>query len=62
MLRFALIFALTSALAAPAAAGFVPTADQKACAKLPANADVVAACTRIIEAPDFDGARSRSVL
>src|SRR5215470_9570160 len=33
-----------------AARSFTPTADQKVCATLPANADVVAACTRIIEA------------
>jgi tetratricopeptide (TPR) repeat protein len=55
MLRILLIFAVTSALAgawAGEAKAFVPTADQKACAAVPANADVVAACTRIIEAPD----------
>ena len=49
MLRSALILAATSTLLCPADA-FTPTADQKACAVLPANADVVAACTRIIEA------------
>jgi len=47
--RFALILAATSSLLYPADA-FTPTADQKLCATLPANADVVAACTRIIEA------------
>src|SRR5262249_34919280 len=30
---------------------FTPTADQKLCATVPAIADVLAACTRIIEAP-----------
>ena len=49
MLRFALILAATSSLLYRADA-FTPTADQKLCAELPANADVVAACTRIIEA------------
>ena len=50
LLRFAVILALASTMVSPADA-FTPTADQKACATLPANADVVAACTRIIEAP-----------
>ena len=50
MLRFAVILAFASTVISPADA-FTPTADQKACATLPANADVVAACTRIIEAP-----------
>ena len=50
MLRFAVILAVASTVVSPADA-FTPTADQKACATLPANADVVAACTRIIEAP-----------
>src|SRR6201987_2831783 len=49
LLRFAL-FAFASTLASSAGA-FTPTADQKICATLPANADVVAACNRIIEAP-----------
>ena len=49
MLRFALILAATSSLLYRADA-FTPTADQKLCAELPANADVVAACARIIEA------------
>ena len=49
MLRFVLILAATSSLLYRADA-FTPTADQKLCAELPANADVVAACTRIIEA------------
>ena len=44
-----LILAATSSLLYRADA-FTPTADQKLCAELPANADVVAACTRIIEA------------
>src|SRR6202008_2273394 len=37
---------------ASSAGAFTPTADQKICATFPANADVVAACNRIIEAPD----------
>jgi len=49
LLRFAL-FAFASTLVYSAGA-FTPTADQKICATLPANADVVAACNRIIEAP-----------
>src|SRR6266478_2699880 len=50
LLRFAVILAVASTVVSLADA-FTPTADQKACATLPANADVVAACTRIIEAP-----------
>jgi hypothetical protein len=49
LLRFAL-FAFASTLVYSAGA-FTPTADQKICATLPANAEVVAACNRIIEAP-----------
>ena len=49
MLRFAL-FAFASTLVYSAGA-FTPTADQKTCATVPANADVVAACNRIVQAP-----------
>jgi hypothetical protein len=51
LLRAACIIAFVGGLFGSAAA-FVPTADQKACATVPANADVVTACTRIIDAPD----------
>ena len=53
MLRVALILVFAGIPLSPAAA-FTPTADQKLCAALPANADVIAACTRIIEAPEFE--------
>ena len=53
MLRVALILVFAGIPLSPAAA-FTPTVDQKLCAALPANADVIAACTRIIEAPDFE--------
>jgi hypothetical protein len=49
LFRFAL-FAFASTLVYSAGA-FTPADDQKMCATLPANADVVAACNRIIEAP-----------
>ena len=55
MFRTVLAAALTSALIATCAGeakAFTPTADQRACAAVPATADVVAACTRIIEASD----------
>jgi hypothetical protein len=50
LLPFAL-FAFASTLVYSAGA-FTPTADQKVCAAVPANADVIAACNRIIEAPN----------
>lgn len=51
LFRFALILVFVSAPIYTAEA-FTPTADQRVCATLPANADVVAACNRIIEAPN----------
>ncbi len=51
LLRVALILTFASTVLYSADA-FSPTADQKVCATLHANAEVVAACTRIIEAPN----------
>ena len=51
LLRLALILAFVITVIYSADA-LSPTADQKVCATLPANADVVATCTRIIEAPN----------